>query len=123
MNLDASAPGSLGMFEPSTSPSTRTHCPYCAFQCGMIVRIGTEGGLEPTPEISPDPDFPVNAGQMSIFLLSFRNPDMAGTALVPTTSVDQYGATIGRWFGATDSELATIFPNLPAFSPRYLNFL
>ncbi len=42
--------------------STRTHCPYCAFQCGMSVRVGA--GVE--PEITPDPTFPVNAGQMCI---------------------------------------------------------
>ncbi len=60
---------------------------------------------------------------LGVDLGSFRNPDMAGTALVPTTSVDQYGATIGRWFGVSDSDLATIFPNLANFTPKYLNFL
>ena len=54
---------------------------------------------------------------------SFRNPDMAGAALVPTTSVDQYAATLGRWFGVSDTDLLTIFPNLHNFSPRYLGFL
>jgi uncharacterized protein (DUF1501 family) len=36
--------------------------------------------------------------------------------LLPTTSVDQYGAALGSWFGAEASELATIFPNLSRFS-------
>ena len=35
--------------------------------------------------------------------------------LIPTTSVDQYGATLGRWFGVADSELRQIFPNLNRF--------
>ena len=45
---------------------THTHCPYCAFQCGMTVS-------EPEPQahgsaltIQADPDFPVNRGQMCI---------------------------------------------------------
>jgi len=60
---------------------------------------------------------------LGVDLGSFNNPDMARTALVPTTSVDQYGATMGRWFGVSDADLDTIFPNLRYFTPRYLNFL
>lgn len=42
---------------------TRTHCPYCAFQCGMLA--------EPAPDLSgiklrADATFPVNRGQMCI---------------------------------------------------------
>jgi assimilatory nitrate reductase catalytic subunit len=39
------------------SGATRTHCPYCAFQCGMLVSVG---------DIKGDPDFPVNRGQMCV---------------------------------------------------------
>jgi len=35
--------------------------------------------------------------------------------LLPTTSVDQYAATLGRWFGADDNELNGILPNLHNF--------
>ncbi|MBH9579221.1 DUF1501 domain-containing protein [Inhella proteolytica] len=35
--------------------------------------------------------------------------------LLPTSSVDQFGATLGRWFGASESELRTVFPNLHNF--------
>src|SRR5947209_4777849 len=42
---------------PATSTATRTHCPYCAFQCGMLVSPG---------EVKGDPDFPVNRGQMCV---------------------------------------------------------
>lgn len=35
--------------------------------------------------------------------------------LLPTTSVDQYAATLARWFGVADGELAGILPNLRNF--------
>jgi uncharacterized protein (DUF1501 family) len=35
--------------------------------------------------------------------------------LLPTTSVDQYAATMGRWFGATDTEMAGVLPGLSRF--------
>ncbi|AQR62292.1 hypothetical protein BZG35_12030 [Brevundimonas sp. LM2] len=54
---------------------------------------------------------------------TFRNPDMAGSAFVPTTSVDQYGATMGRWMGVSEFNLDTIFPNLSGFAARGLGFL
>jgi len=36
--------------------------------------------------------------------------------LIPTTSVDQYAATFGRWFGLNDSELNDALPGLSNFS-------
>ena len=35
--------------------------------------------------------------------------------LLPTTSVDQYAATLARWFGVADNELTGILPNLGHF--------
>ncbi len=35
--------------------------------------------------------------------------------LLPGTSVDQYAATLARWFGVNDTELQAIFPNLVNF--------
>lgn len=53
----------------------------------------------------------------------FNNPDAAGGAQIPTTSVDQYGATLGRWFGVSDSDIDVIFPRLRNFPARYLGFV
>ncbi|MEM9158241.1 MAG: DUF1501 domain-containing protein [Verrucomicrobiota bacterium] len=38
---------------------------------------------------------------------------------IPTTSVDQYGAELARWFGVSNGELSTIFPNLENFFDPY----
>ena len=43
--------------------------------------------------------------------------------IIPTTSVDQYAATLARWFGVADSDLDLIFPNLGNFSSRNLGFM
>ena len=47
--------------------------------------------------------------------------------LLPSTSVDQYAATLARWFGVTDAELPTVLPNLTNFGsvdyPVNLGFL
>jgi uncharacterized protein (DUF1501 family) len=43
--------------------------------------------------------------------------------MLPSASLSQYGATLARWFGASDADLDTIFPTLPSFSARDLGFL
>ena len=47
--------------------------------------------------------------------------DVGEGRLLPTTSVDQYAATIGKWFGATDAQLLDILPNLKNFNARTRN--
>jgi uncharacterized protein (DUF1501 family) len=42
---------------------------------------------------------------------------------IPTTSIDQYGATLSSWFGIPDSALATVFPNFANFGSVKLGFL
>ncbi len=53
------------------------------------------------------------------------SPNQIGNgALLPQTSVDQLGATLGRWFGGlSDSQLLDVFPNLANFSQRDLGFM
>lgn len=58
-----------------------------------------------------------------------NNPDDIGTdngfagRLIPTTSVSQYGATMARWMGLTESEIDMAFPDLTNFADRDLAFL
>ena len=42
---------------------------------------------------------------------------------LPTTSIDQYGATLAKWMGVTPAELAGVFPNLGNFGTTDLGFL
>lgn len=42
---------------------------------------------------------------------------------IPTTSVDQYAATIAAWMGVSGADLAEMFPNLRNFSTPLLNFV
>jgi uncharacterized protein (DUF1501 family) len=53
----------------------------------------------------------------------FSNPDNVGGAQIPTTAVDQYGATLGRWFGVPDGDIEVIFPRVRNFNTRYLGFV
>ena len=42
---------------------------------------------------------------------------------IPTTSTDQYAATLARWFGVTPGDLATVLPNVGRFANQDLGFL
>ncbi len=59
-------------------------------------------------------------------IIANNGPDDVGQGrLLPSTSVDQYAATLGKWFGASDSELLTVLPNLANYnaSARTLGFV
>ena len=43
------------------SKTTATHCPYCAFQCGMKI-----AGSATRPEVSGNDEFPVNKGALCV---------------------------------------------------------
>ena len=46
----------------------------------------------------------------------YSNPDDVGQGrLLPGMAVDQYAAALGRWFGASDTDLMTVMPNLKNF--------
>jgi len=55
---------------------------------------------------------------------SASNPNDAGYGqIIPTTSVEQYTATLARWFDLAESEIDLITPNLANFGTRDLGFL
>ena len=43
--------------------------------------------------------------------------------LIPTTSVEQYAASLGQWFGLDEGELNSVFPNLSRFDRTTLGFV
>lgn len=75
------------------------------FMVGGAVKGGTVYGTFPT--------------------LALGGPDDSGSrgALIPTTSIDQYGATLASWFGVPAAQLPSVFPNLGNFATANLGFL
>lgn len=58
-------------------------------------------------------------------LLALGGPDDATGEgrWIPTTSVDQYGATLAQWFGLDAKSLPSVFPNISRFGSSNLGFL
>ncbi len=57
--------------------------------------------------------------------LALGGPNDANTrgTLIPTTAVDQYGATLAQWFGVGAGNLSAVFPNIGNFPSNNLGFL
>jgi uncharacterized protein (DUF1501 family) len=72
---------------------------------GGSVRGGTFYGTYPTLALN-GPDDTDNRGRW-----------------IPTTSVDQYAATLANWYGLAASDLPTVFPYLSRFASSNLGFL
>jgi uncharacterized protein (DUF1501 family) len=62
-------------------------------------------------------------GEFPLLALAGPNDANARGTLIPTTSVDQYGATLAQWFGVGAGNLAQVFPNIGNFSNNNLGFL
>ena len=57
-------------------------------------------------------------------LLEIGGPeDVTGGRMIPSTSADQYAATLARWFGIADADLDVVAPNLGNFAQRDLGFM
>jgi uncharacterized protein (DUF1501 family) len=64
------------------------------------------------------------AAAMPSLALSDSNPNDAGYGqIIPTTSIDQYSATLARWFGLNAADIALLFPNLANFNTPNLGFV
>lgn len=68
----------------------------------------------------------VNGGDLygTYPLLEIGGPeDVGGGRIIPSTSADQYAATLARWFGIPDADLDIVAPNLANFAQRDLGFM
>ena len=61
-------------------------------------------------------------GEMPILEIGGKD-DFGAGRIIPTQSVDQYAATLARWFGVAESDLATVSPNIGNFAQTNLGFL
>jgi uncharacterized protein (DUF1501 family) len=62
-------------------------------------------------------------GAFPTFTLGGPNDTDTRGRWIPTTAIDQYGATLASWFGIPDTALATVFPNFANFGSQKLGFL
>lgn len=57
-------------------------------------------------------------------LLQIDGPDdVGGGRMIPTTSADQFAATLAKWFGVDDADLGVVAPNIDNFTLRDLGFM
>ena len=61
-------------------------------------------------------------GRMPVTALG-TDDDVGSGRLLPSTSVTEYAATLGRWMGLSTSELATVLPGLSRFATPNLGFV
>ena len=62
-------------------------------------------------------------GQMPEMALGGPNDAGNRGVWIPTTSTSQFGATLGRWFGASEANLAWAFPTVDAFPTSNVGFM
>lgn len=62
-------------------------------------------------------------GQVPVLDGSAASVDVGRGRLLPTTSVDQFAATLAGWFGVSDQEMASVAPNIANFGTRNLGFV
>lgn len=63
--------------------------------------------------------FPTLGARIANSANQFASDDqLMNGVLLPSQSIEQYGATMGRWFGLTEGQLLEVFPNLSNFSHR-----
>jgi uncharacterized protein (DUF1501 family) len=58
--------------------------------------------------------------------LAIGGPDDTGSdfgRFIPTTSVEQYSATLAKWFGLSVDEMALVFPTITRFASADLGFM
>jgi uncharacterized protein (DUF1501 family) len=92
-------------FKPASNQGTDHGWGSYAFVMGGAVKGGDLYGTPPAQALGGPDDF-----------------DSAGR-WIPTTSIEQYGATLCRWLGIADADLPYVFPNIGAFANTNLGFM
>ncbi len=92
-------------FKPSANGGTDHGWGNYAFVAGGAVKGGDFYGTLPNQAVNGPDDFG-NAGRW-----------------IPTTSLEQYGATLCRWFGIAEGDLPYVFPNIGAFGNTNMGFM
>ena len=92
-------------YKPASNQGTDHGWGNYAFVMGGAVKGGDFYGTVPT--------------------LALNGPDDLGKdgRWIPTTSIDQYGATLCRWLGIAEGDLPYVFPNIGAFANTNLGFM
>jgi uncharacterized protein (DUF1501 family) len=92
-------------FKPASNAGTDHGWGNYAFAMGGAVKGGDFYGTVPTQALN--------------------GPDDLGKdgRWIPTTSLEQYGATLARWFGIPETDLPYVFPNIGAFANTNMGFM
>jgi uncharacterized protein (DUF1501 family) len=62
-------------------------------------------------------------GQLPEFVASGADDAGSEGRWIPTTSIDQYAATLARWFGVSEERLESVFPGLKNFANKDVGFV
>jgi hypothetical protein len=97
--------------------------------CHVLERPDFLSGLPPVAEAY----FPPNLAELQEKharvqceqVLAAAGPDDQGNQgrWIPKTALDQYGWTLGKWFGLATTDKGTVFPNISNFTTQELGFL
>ena len=91
--------------KPASSQGTDHGWGNYAFVLGGAVKGGDFYGTVPAPVLDGPDDYGKDG------------------RWIPTTSLEQYGATLSRWLGIAEADLPYVFPNIAAFANTNLGFM